>query len=53
MEVRVLVGAVGGAFGSWINVNAIRHEEEEIVSAMPVAMVCVVRRPRPAPGLSL
>jgi hypothetical protein len=53
MEVRVLVGAVGGAFDSWIHVSAVRHEEEEIVSAMPVTMVCVVRRPRPAPGLSL
>jgi hypothetical protein len=53
MEVRMLVGTVGGAFGSWINVFAIRDDEEEIVTAIPVSLVCVVRRPRPMRGLSL
>ncbi len=53
MEVRMMVGLVGGSFGSWINVYAIRDEEEEIVSAIPVTLVCVVRRPRPMRGLSL
>ncbi len=53
MEVRVLIGTVAGSFDSWIHVSAIRHEEEEIVSAIPVTMVCVVRRPRPMPGLNL
>lgn len=53
MEVRMLVGTVGGAFGSWINVYAIRDDEEEIVQAIPVSLVCVVRRPRAQRGLSL
>jgi hypothetical protein len=53
MEVRMMVGLVGGSFGSWINVYAIRSEEEEIVASMPVMVVCVVRRPRPMRGLGL
>ncbi len=48
----MVVGVIGGAFGSWVNVDAVRGEEEEIVSAMPMMMVCVARRPRPVRGLS-
>lgn len=49
----MVVGVMGGAFGSWMNAYAIHDEEEEIVSAMPVMMVCVAQRPRPVRGLSL
>jgi hypothetical protein len=52
MELRVVSGLIGGAIGSWINAYAIRDEEEEIISMMPM-VVCVARRPRPVRGLSL
>lgn len=54
MEMRLLLGTVGGAFGSWINVYTVLGAEEEIVTAIPVMMVCTVRRrPRLMRGLSL
>ena len=47
----MVIGTVAGAFGNWVSVYTI-GDEEEIVTAVPVTLICVTRRSRPVRGLA-